>query len=313
MLSDDYIRPRRVRRAKDKQAPQYNDPAQELSPHLLHAIIIRPSTALFKPGKSEAFGESRSILDMPAGRVYLSCRSSNKETLMKIPLRCALLAFVLALLGFHLTGCQTAPGPTTGDATGTPDSAVASDTRTAALPPPPEWLAPRLSQGPEDGDPLKINWAGIVASPLTTDAMGRSVTNHRASVQMAHDGKRLYLQIQDYVDTATLAVDDVWQVQLARPAKLETITIAANDATVAPKGRDPVQVRIQKDPGMWTISLSVAIKTLSGAKSDAAPEAVRLNIVRRTVDSEAAVLALSPTYATAADQLATRLAVCRLE
>jgi len=246
---------------------------------------------------------------------------------MKHSLSRAFLVLLGMTVGYFITGCQTVPSPTA--ATPAAAKATPADSLTPTeplhpetgkpLPPPPEFVASLIAQPIPDGDPLKVNWAGIVASPLTLDGMGEPVSNRKAALQTAHDGERLYLQIVEHTDTTKLIAAenkdrDLWKVVLGKKTgALWELVVDADGRLSGVDSSSTVQLQAQKDPMMWTLSLSVPLNEMTNLASHEVPAVVRLNVLRYAGDAAKPLLALSPTLALPPELLAAQLAVGRLE
>lgn len=167
--------------------------------------------------------------------------------------------------------------------------------------------------GPDDGDPLKINWAGVTPLQITRHVAGFTVVGREIRLQLVHDVKRLYVQLAEPVDTTTLAnPGDRWNFTLATrrgaPERLELSVLARGKLDVRLGSGQGIRLETVKDPQLWTMSLSIPLEgVLAGT------DVLFFNAVRGVQKDAGLAMALSPTGELGPEEAQARLVELRLE
>lgn len=215
------------------------------------------------------------------------------------------------------------------------------DAAKAALPP-----SFNVVRVPEvaDGDPNKVDWTGVKSVVINRNIAGYPLETRHADVKMAHDGKTLYLHIDDYCDTTTLNdygcdwFGDHWEFFFSAQRNLKAgQDLAARDRGewgpyrqlgITSSGRLPrwtsnepdykawraanLQLKTDKKPDNWVIQLSIPLDQYSEAKPIKPGESIYINMFRCSRLEVGDTLNLSPTFNAGAFHNIPRMAELKL-
>jgi antitoxin (DNA-binding transcriptional repressor) of toxin-antitoxin stability system len=159
---------------------------------------------------------------------------------------------------------------------------------------------------PPDGDPRKLDWtkAGVLAN---WGSMDGKPTPRKIDARIAHDGKKLYLRLQENVDTSKIVRDahtvwsgDDWEVFVARrnslgePYRQIGVDAKGQSADLSYNVTDQGLIqdagaKVYSDTSAadcWRVFLAIPLDRLLPGRAVTRPgESVSLNIVRATCGS----------------------------
>ncbi len=157
--------------------------------------------------------------------------------------------------------------------------------------------APHLAEAVPDGNPRKVNWAaaGVLGNWRT---LRGDATPRRVEARVAHDGKYLYLKLEELTDTSKLAIEDdniwhedEWEVffsrQRARPYRQIGVNVRGvhqdleHDAGMVKWDSGSQVFSDATAPDRWVVHISVPLDKLlpGGAKPG---ETIYMNVFRAT-------------------------------